>query len=155
MDIVKIIGVGFIALIISVIIRQYKPEFAMYVSIIAGVIIIVMVLDKITGIITMLTNLSNKTGINAEYLGILLKITGIAILTEFAVSICKDSGENAIASKVDFGGKIIVISMSIPIISALLELILRIIPWVGTENYLDWRAYEENTNFDSAVNFNS
>jgi len=128
MDIVKIIGVGFIALIISVIIRQYKPEFAMYVSIIAGVIIIVMVLDKITGIITMLTNLSNKTGINAEYLGILLKITGIAILTEFAVSICKDSGENAIASKVDFGGKIIVISMSIPIISALLELILRIIP---------------------------
>jgi len=128
MDIVKIIGVGFIALIIAVIIRQYKPEFAMYVSIIAGVIIIVMVLDKITGIITMLTNLSNKTGINAEYLGILLKITGIAILTEFAVSICKDSGENAIASKVDFGGKIIVISMSIPIISALLELILRIIP---------------------------
>jgi len=128
MDIVKIIGVGFIALIIAVIIRQYKPEFAMYVSIIAGVIIIFMVLDKITGIITLLTNLSNKTGINAEYLGILLKITGIAILTEFAVSICKDSGENAIASKVDFGGKIIVISMSIPIISALLELILRIIP---------------------------
>ena len=128
MDIVKIIGVGFIAIIIAVIIRQYKPEFAMYVSIIAGVIIIFMVLDKITGIITLLTNLSNKTGINAEYLGILLKITGIAILTEFAVSICKDSGENAIASKVDFGGKIIVISMSIPIISALLELILRIIP---------------------------
>lgn len=128
MDIIKIIGVGLIALIIVVIIRQYKPEFAMYVSIMAGAIIIFLVLDKITGVITLLTNLSKKTGINAEYLGILLKITGIAILTEFAVSICKDSGESAIASKVDFGGKIIVISMSIPIISALLELILRIIP---------------------------
>jgi len=128
MDIVKIIGVGLIALIIVVIIRQYKPEFAMYVSIIAGVIIISLVLDKITGIINLLTNLSRKTGMNAEYLGILLKITGIAILTEFAVSICKDSGESAIASKVDFGGKVIVISMSIPIISALLELILRIMP---------------------------
>ena len=128
MDIVKIIGIGLIALIVAVIIRQYKPEFAMYVSIIAGVIIISLVLDKITGIITLLTNLSKKTGINAEYLGILLKITGIAILTEFAVSICKDSGESAIASKVDFGGKVIVISMSIPIISALLELILRIMP---------------------------
>lgn len=128
MDIVKIIGVGLISLIVIVIIKQYKPEFAMYVSIITGTIIIFFSLDKITKIINLLTNLSNKTGMNAEYLGILLKITGIAILTEFAVSICKDSGETAIASKVDFGGKIIVVSMSIPIISALLEIIIKIIP---------------------------
>lgn len=128
MDIVKIIGVGLIALIIIVVIRQYKPEFTMYVSIIAGVIILFLVLDKVTGIITLLTSLSKKTGINSEYLSILLKITGIAILTEFAVSICKDAGETAIASKVDLGGKIIIISMSIPIISALLEIIMKIIP---------------------------
>lgn len=100
----------------------------MYVSIIAGVIILFLVLDKVTGIITLLTNLSKKTGINSEYLSILLKITGIAILTEFAVSICKDAGETAIASKVDLGGKVIIISMSIPIISALLEIIMKIIP---------------------------
>ena len=128
MDIVKIIGVGLIALIIIVVVKQYKPEFTMYVSIIAGAIIIFLVLDKVTGIITLLTNLSKKTGINSEYLSILLKITGIAILTEFAVSICKDAGETAIASKVDLGGKVIIISMSIPIISALLEIIMKIIP---------------------------
>ena len=128
MDIVKIIGVGLIALIISVIIKQYKPEFAMYISIIAGTIILFLIIDKISGIITLLTNLSKKTGINSQYLNILLKITGIAILTEFAVSICKDSGESAIASKIDLGGKVIVISMSIPIISALLEIIIKISP---------------------------
>ncbi len=128
MDIVKIIGVGIIALIISVIIKQYKPEFAMYISIIAGIIILFLIIDKMYGIVTLLTNLSRKTGMNAEYLTILLKITGIAILTEFAVSICKDSGESAIASKIDLGGKVIVISMSIPIISALLEIIMKIIP---------------------------
>lgn len=128
MDIVKIIGVGFVALIIIVILKQYKPEFSMYVSILAGAVIIFMSISKITSIVKLLTNLSQKAGINAEYLTILLKITGIAILTEFAVSICKDSGESAIASKIDFGGKVIVISMSIPIISALLELILKIMP---------------------------
>jgi len=126
MDIVKIIGIGFIALIISIITKQYKPEFSIYVSIIAGVIIIFLVLDKMTGIINLLTSLSRKAGINAEYLSILLKITGIAILTEFAVSICQDAGENAIAKKMDFGGKIIIISISIPIISALLEVIMKI-----------------------------
>ena len=128
MDVVQIIAVGFIAVIIIVVLKQYKPEYSMYVSIIAGAIIIFLSLDKITAIINLLTNLSKKSGINAEYLGILLKITVIAILTEFAVSICKDSGESAIASKIDFGGKVIVISMSVPIIYALLEIILKIMP---------------------------
>lgn len=58
----------------------------------------------------------------------LVKITGIAFLSEFAVSICKDSGEGAIASKIELGSKIIIISMSVPIISSLLELVLKILP---------------------------
>lgn len=128
MDVIKVIGIGLIALIILIIIRQYKPEFTIYISLIAGAMIIFMVMDKLSAIINMLETLSKKSGVNAEYLSILLKITGIAILTEFAVSICKDSGETAIANKVDFGGKIIIISMSVPIISALLELIINILP---------------------------
>ena len=128
MDIVKIIGIGLTSLIIIIILKQYRPEFTIYVSIIAGVLIIMLSIERLTGIINILTILSNKTGINSEYLEILLKITGIAILTEFAVSICNDAGESAIATKVDLGGKIIIISISIPIIVALLELIVKILP---------------------------
>ena len=128
MDIVKIIGVGLTALIIIIVLKQYKPEFTVYVSIIAGAIILFMVINKLSAIVALLTNLSNKTGVGSEFLKILLKITGIAILTEFAVSICKDSGETAIASKIDLGGKIIIVSISIPIITALLELIISILP---------------------------
>jgi len=127
LDIVKIIGIGLIALLIIVILKQYKPEFAVYVSLIAGVLIFFMVLDKLSGIISILTTLANKTNINSQYIQILLKITGIAILTEFAVSICKDSGEAAIASKIDLGGKVVIISISIPIIVALLEVIIKIL----------------------------
>ena len=128
MEIVKIIGIGLVSLILIVIIKQYKPEFALYVSLGAGIIIILLVLDKLLGIIQLLTTLSQKAGINATYLSILLKITGIAILTEFGVSICKDEGETAVANKIEFGGKIIIISISIPIISALLEVIMQLIP---------------------------
>ena len=128
MDIVKIIGVGLLALIIIIILKQYKPEFTVYVSIIAGAIILFMVIGKIQAIINLLSNLTSKIGTGSQFLKILLKITGIAILTEFAVSICKDSGETAIASKIDLGGKIIIISISIPIITALLELVITILP---------------------------
>ena len=106
--------------------KQYKPEFALYISAIAGLLIIFLVLDKLAGIIDLLMSLSEKANINRDFIVILLKITGIAILSEFAISICKDSGEAAIASKIDFGAKIIMVAISIPIIASLLEMILKI-----------------------------
>ena len=85
-------------------------------------------IQKLEPVITLIRNISEKAGVNGEFLTILLKITGIAILTEFAVSVCKDSGESAIASKIELGSKVVIISMSIPIISSLLELMLKILP---------------------------
>ena len=126
-NIIKIIGIGLISLISIIIIKQYTPEFAVYISIIAGVLILYIAMDKFTSIINLLQSISNKAGINKQFIQILLKITGIAFLTEFAVSICKDSGESAIASKIEIGSKVIIISMSIPIISNLMELIIKIL----------------------------
>ena len=105
MDIIKIIGIGLISLIMTIIIKQHRPEFAIYISVIAGVLILTLVLGKVSGIITLLSNLADKTAINRNFLYLLIKITGVALLTEFAVSICKDSGESAIASKIDIGEK--------------------------------------------------
>lgn len=127
-EIIKIIGIGLIALVIIIILKQYRPEFAIYVSIIVGVLILALTMKKITGVINLLKSISEKTYINKQFLGILLKITGIAIITEFAVSICSDVGEKAIASKIEMGSKVIIIAMSIPIISSLLELIVEILP---------------------------
>lgn len=122
----KIIGVGLVALILIIIIKQYKPEFALYISLIAGVIIFLLVMDKLSGIINLLLNLSEKANINKDFIVILLKITGIAILSEFAISVCNDAGETAVASKIDFGAKILMVAISIPIIASLLEMILKI-----------------------------
>ena len=128
MEIIKIIGIGLIALIIIILLKQYKPEFAVYVSLIAGALILMIAIDKLAGIISLLQSLANKASINTKFLTLLIKITGIAFLSEFAVSICKDAGEAAIASKMEIGAKLIIISMSIPIISSLLEIILKILP---------------------------
>lgn len=76
----------------------------------------------------MVKSLANKTKINYDFILLLLKITGIAILTEFAVSICKDSGETAIANKVDFGGKVLIMSMSVPILTSLVQIVVNILP---------------------------
>lgn len=127
-EITKIIGIGIIAVILIIIIKQYRPEFAIYVSIIAGIFILVIAFQKMEGVITLIQSISEKAGVNGKFLSIILKITGIAIISEFAISLCKDSGESAIASKLEIGSKVIIISMSIPIISSLLEIMLNILP---------------------------
>ena len=128
MEVIKIIGIGLIALIIIILLKQYRPEFAIYISLLTGVLILLLVADELSGIVSLLQSFADKVSINSTFLVLLIKITGIVFLSEFAVSICKDSGEAAIASKIEIGTKIIIISMSIPIISSLLEIILSVLP---------------------------
>lgn len=127
MDILKIIGIGFASLVITIILKEYKKEYAVYSSLIGGAIIILLSMDTLKEIINFIKNLS-ISGYNYEFINLLLKVTGIAILTEYAVNICKDTGENSIASKIDFGGKIIIISLSIPVISNSLETLTKLLP---------------------------
>lgn len=127
-DVIKIAGIGLVSLILIIIIKQYRPEFALYISLIAGAIILYLALDKISNVINLLRQICDKSGVNSQFISLLIKMTGIAYLAEFAISICKDSGESTIANKVELGSKAIIISMSIPIIYNLLEVILKILP---------------------------
>ena len=128
MEIIKIIGIALIALIIIIMLKQYRPEYAIFISILSGILILFLVMDRLTGIINLIESIQDKFSINTQFIALLIKITGIAFLSEFAISVCKDSGEAAIASKIEIGSKIIIISMSVPIISSLLEIILKILP---------------------------
>ena len=126
-DIIKIVGIALVSLVFIILIKQYKPEFALYITLITGCLIFVLVMDKLETIVNMLKQICNKSGLNAKFLNILIKMTGIAYLAEFAISVCKDAGETAIANKLEIGSKAIIIVMSIPIIMNLLEVILKVL----------------------------
>lgn len=128
MDITQIIGIGLVAVTISIVLKENRPELAIFISIIVGTIIIIGLIPNLKSIIDYIENLSSKININFSFVNILLKITGIAILAEFAVSVCNDANEKAIGSKIDLGGKILIISMSLPIVKALLDVILKLLP---------------------------
>ncbi len=127
MDIVKIVGIGLISLIITIILKEYKKEYAIFSVLIGGAIILFFSFDTLKNILSFINKISENTYYDG-FISVLLKITGISILTEYAISICKDSGESAIANKIDFGSKIIVVSLSIPVISTTLESLMKLLP---------------------------
>ncbi len=127
MNITQIVAFGLVATFIIVLLKQYKSEYAIYASVIAGATLLIFAVSKVGTIINLLESLVDTVGINKEFFKILLKITGIAYLVEFASNMCKDAGESAISSKIELAGKLLIVTLSIPIISTLVETITEII----------------------------
>jgi len=127
-DILQIIGLAIVATVIIAVLKVQRPEMAVQISIATGIIVVAMILGKITAVIELLNSYATKVNIDTIYLSTLLKIVGIAYIAEFGAEVCKDAGEGAIASKVEFAGKIIIIVMAVPIITSLMDLVISIMP---------------------------
>lgn len=128
MEIVKIITIGLIAALIAVLLKNEKPEIAMQVSLAAGIVIFLLMISKLTLVIQAMQEIANRININVVYLNTILKIVGIAYLASFGVEICKDSGQHSIAGKIEFAGKILIITLAIPILMAVMDMIIKIMP---------------------------
>jgi stage III sporulation protein AD len=126
MDILRIGALGIIAAVLSVVIRQYRPELAMQVALALGVVVFLFLSAQLSGISTVVSTLFTKANIQPEYFLTILKATGVAFITEFAASSCKDAGEGSIAQKVEIGGKILIVFLALPLLLSLLQQLLRL-----------------------------
>lgn len=129
MEILKIVSIGIVAAILAVILRQSKrEEFALLISILSGIAIFSMIFNKLKYVIETLNQLVRSTNLEFVYFSIILKIIGIAYLVEFGAQVSRDAGEESIASKIELGGKVIVMVLAMPILLTLMDLIMKILP---------------------------
>lgn len=128
MEIAQIVGLALVTTVLLIILRQEKPVMAVLLSIVFSVVIFVFMMGKITAIINIIKELVNRAGINYFFLATVLKIMGVAYLGEFAASICSDAGEQAVARKVEFASKIIIAVLALPIIVAIIESLMDLMP---------------------------
>lgn len=127
MEIIQIVGLAIIITVISAVLRQIRPEIAIQLSILAGIIIFLVAMDKIRLVIDLLQRLAEQANVSSYYLLIVLKIVGIAYLAEIGSQICRDAGENALATKVEIAAKIFVVVLAIPIIVAIMDSMVRLL----------------------------
>ena len=128
MDIFKIVAFSIVAVILITILKSTKKEdFALTLTVIASIILFAFVLLKLESITSLLENLINKSGINKDYLMLLLKDTGISYIIELTTNICKDAGNSSLASKVEMFGKISIVVLTIPILTSVINVVLDIL----------------------------
>ncbi|WP_234120063.1 stage III sporulation protein AD [Clostridium hydrogenum] len=126
MEIIKIVAFAFIALSITLVFKNEKKEIAVLISLVVGIAIFLFMISKITAVMELLQKLALKANVDFVYMTTVFKILGIAYLASFCSEICRDSGENNIASKVEFAGKILILVLAIPILMGVLDSILKL-----------------------------
>jgi stage III sporulation protein AD len=128
MEIVQVVSLGILVTFLIVLVKKQRPDFAIFLSIVVGAAIFLMMLGKIEAVFNVLTDLGSQANVNMIYMGTVLKIIGIAYIAEFGAQVCRDAGEGVVATKIEFAAKILVMVMAIPIILAILEALLKLIP---------------------------
>lgn len=125
MDILNIIALCIISVFVVSLLKRTQKEVGLAVSVIVGILVFLMVIDKLVYVVEKIIEMGSKVSFAGGYIATLIKMTGIALISEYTASVCKDSGENAIAEKVEFAGKVIILFLSLPLVMSLFELITK------------------------------
>lgn len=123
MGIFKIAAIGVAASLLALWLKKDKPEYGIYLSLAAGIMIFGLITSQLQTVSTAISDIAEYISIDKKYITILLKVIGIAYICEVSANLCKDSGYASIASWIELAGKISILVMSLPIMMSLLDII--------------------------------
>lgn len=124
MNIVTLCGFGILAAALCVIVRQIKPEIAVFVGIAAGIAILAAVISAAAPSVGAVTELAENAGINGEFTKVLLKALAVCYITTLSADCARDAGESAIAAKLELGGRISIAVLSLPVFTELANMVM-------------------------------
>ena len=126
MEIGRIIALGLVSTSLAVVLKKESPQFALLLTVVTGVLIFFMVFGYLEGLLQMARETAERAGVGSGYFAVVLRVIGIAYLTQFGAQLCVDAGETAIGSKIELAGKILMMAAAMPVLTALLEMVMNL-----------------------------
>lgn len=123
MGLITIIGLILIAAFLAVLLKPYRAEYALALSLLAGVIILAFLLDGSSDTFASLRILVQQSAFSTELAGVLLRALGICLMTQMASDACKDVGETALAAKAELAGKCFLLTLALPLLENMAQII--------------------------------
>ncbi|MBQ4250233.1 MAG: hypothetical protein II705_09385 [Clostridia bacterium] len=115
MDIFKFIGIALSGVLLSVVLKQYRGEYQVMIALSCGVLLFFLSLDYMSDVFSQLQSLAARFNVNRDFFSVMIKAVAVACLCEIGVNLCKDAGESAIGSKLEFAGKLVILALSLPV----------------------------------------
>ena len=122
MSILQICGFALLGVVMVLILRNFRPEYATVAGISVGLLLLAGSFSPLVTVLDSVNAIAEDTGFSV-YSSVIMKSMGIGILAQTTADVCRDSGVGMIASKVEFAAKIIILILCIPILETLISLI--------------------------------
>ena len=123
---IQLMGIALISAVLFVVIKKYSPESMIFAELGSVLLVFLLLYPYIKDIIDFYYEYADYGGIDGSYLKLVLKSIGIALLTQFASDICRDSGQFALAGKIEFAGKLFIAVLALPVAKSLIEVALKV-----------------------------
>ena len=112
---------GIAGVLLALQLKSLKSEYSIYLCLGVSALIFWYMTEQLGSILEGLEMIQDTLPLNAGYIRTLIKIVGITYIAEFASDLCKDAGYQAVAGQIQMFGKLSVLAVSIPILTALLD----------------------------------
>ena len=127
MKITSLLVIALIGTVLGVLVKAQRPEYTLLVGVVTALSLIAIVMGELTGITAALSEMAARYGLSGVHLTLMLKVIGIAYLTQFGAQTARDAGQGAIALKLELGGRVLMLSCALPSVISLLELGVKLI----------------------------
>lgn len=121
MRILSLLAIALAGTALSTLLQGERKEYGIICGLATGGLLLFMVIGELSGLFDAISTLMDKYGISSDYLTLMLKTIGIAYLCQFGIALCKDSGQGAIALKLELGGRVLLLSCALPAVMGLIE----------------------------------
>ncbi|MRH43160.1 stage III sporulation protein AD [Aquibacillus halophilus] len=128
MEIIQIVSLGIVTSLLVLVVKEQRPSFAFFLILLAGIFIFLTVIKHVSEILNLIQYLGARANINGMYIETILQIIGIAYLAEFGAHITRDAGLASVAAKIELAGKVLILVLAVPILTAVIETIIGFIP---------------------------
>lgn len=121
MDVIRFVLIGTAGLLLAIILKEVRPEYALYVSLATGICLLLGASGKLNYLMEMLQRMKEYLPVDTIYLNTLLKMIGITYIGQFGAGLCKDAGYSSIAGQIELFSKLSILALSMPVLLALLD----------------------------------
>lgn len=128
MEIIQIVGIGILATVLILVLKEQKPVFAFLLTTAVSILIFLFLIGKIGTILGTLERVAESSGMEMIHIKTVFKIIGISYIAEFGAQIVRDAGQESIASKIELAYKVLIMVLAVPIISIIIETVMKLLP---------------------------
>ena len=121
MELMRVLGVGIVGTLLAVTLGKHNGGYGLLTGLATGCLLLLLLLGQTEDLELSLRELAGVEGLASEYYGRVVRILGLACLTEAGKRICQDGGQGNIALKVELCGRVMILCAALPAVREVLR----------------------------------